>query len=203
VSLPYLHAKVFVADKTMALVTSANLTNGGLWKNYEYGIVIKGEYAVKTILDDLSAYMNLGGAVSREFLDMVEDKVAELAQSKIQIETNTATESLRRKVQKSQVELQDILLAHRVRTGQTINALFSDTILLVLRKHADGLSTEQIHVEVQLIHPDICDDSIDRVINGQHYGKRWKHYVRRAQEHLKERGSIVRINGKWRLSNAK
>ncbi|MEW5939111.1 MAG: phospholipase D-like domain-containing protein, partial [Chloroflexota bacterium] len=69
VSLPYLHAKVFIADQAMALVTSANFTNGGLWKNYEYGVVVNGQNAVKTILDDVSAYMNLGGMVSREFLD--------------------------------------------------------------------------------------------------------------------------------------
>lgn len=202
VSLPYLHAKVFVADKDMALVTSANFTNGGLWKNYEYGVIIKGEEAVKTILDDISAYMNLGGVVSREFLDLVDGRMAELAQNMTQIEASPATESLRRKVQKSQLALQDVLLANRVRKGQTINALFSDTILLILRRHVDGLTTEQIHVEVQSIHPDICDDSIDRVIQGQHYGKRWKHYVRRAQEFLREKGIIVRIDGRWSLGNA-
>ncbi|MEW6084699.1 MAG: phospholipase D-like domain-containing protein [Chloroflexota bacterium] len=202
VSLPYLHAKVFVADKTTALVTSANFTNGGLWKNYEYGVVINGEESVRTILDDISAYMNLGGAISREFLNIVEEKLAELSQSKMQIEMNIETKSLRKKVQQSQLELQDILLANRVRKGQTINALFCDTILLILRKHKDGLATEEIHTEVQLIHPDICDDAIDRVINGQHYGKRWKHYVRRAQEYLKEKRIIARIGAKWRLDNA-
>ncbi len=202
VSLPYLHAKVFVADKTMALVTSANFTNGGLWKNYEYGVVIEGEEAVKTILDDISAYMNLGGVISREFLNIVDNKLEELAQEKHQIEISNATESLRKKVQRSQLELQDVLLANRVRKGQTINSLFADTIVLILRKHVDGLTTEQIHTEIQSIHPDICDDSIDRVINGQHHGKRWKHYVRSAQEFLKEKGIVVRINGKWNLNNA-
>ena len=203
VSLPYLHAKVFVVDKSMALVTSANFTNGGLWKNYEYGVIIKGEGAVKTILDDISSYMNLGGAVSREFLEIVDDKMAELIQNKMRVETNTATESLRKKVQQSQLDLQDVLLANRVRKGQTINALFSDTILFILRKHTDGLTTEQIHTDIQSIHPDICDDSIDRVINGQHHGKKWKHYVRKAQQFLKDKGSVIRINEKWRLSNAK
>jgi len=119
----------------MALVTSANFTNGGLWKNYEYGVIIKGEGAVKTILDDISAYMDLGGVVSREFLEIVDNKMAELTQNKMQIETNIATESLRKKVQQSQLDLQDVLLANRVRKGQTINALFSDTILFILRKH--------------------------------------------------------------------
>lgn len=202
VSLPYLHAKVFVADKSTALVTSANLTNGGLWKNYEYGVVINGGNAVQVILDDIYAYMNLGGVVSREFLDIVENKIDELAQNKKGIEVNNATKSLQRKAQQSQEELQDVLLANRIRKGKTVNALFCDTILFVLQKHKDGLTTGQIHREVQLIHPDICDDSIDRVINGQHYGKKWKHYVRRAQEYLQENGKVVRVDSKWKLSNA-
>lgn len=202
VSLPYLHAKVFVADKSVALVTSANFTNGGLWKNYEYGVIIKGEEPVKTILDDISAYMDLGGEISRDFLEIVDIKVDELIKSKIQVETNSATKLLRKKVQKAQLDLQDILLANRVYKKQTINALFSDTILFILSKHKDGLTTEQIHVEVQTIHPDICDDTIDRVINGQHHGKRWKHYVRKAQQFLKDKGRVILTDRIWRLHNA-
>lgn len=202
VSLPYLHAKVFVADKSVALVTSANFTNGGLWKNYEYGVIIKGEESVKTIVDDISAYMDLGGEISRDFLEIVDNKTAELTKSRIQIENNVATESLRKQVKESQLALQDILLANRVYKKQTINALFSDTILFILSKHKDGLTTEQLHVEVQTIHPDICDDTIDRVINGQHHGKRWKHYVRKAQQFLKDKGRIILTNRIWRLHNA-
>ncbi len=36
--LPTLHAKVYVADESEAIITSANLTEGGLMLNYEYGI---------------------------------------------------------------------------------------------------------------------------------------------------------------------
>ncbi|MEK7270344.1 MAG: hypothetical protein AAB215_05290 [Planctomycetota bacterium] len=50
---------------------------------------------------------------------------------------------------------------------------------------------------IQNIHPDICDDSIDRVIDGQHFGKKWKHFVRSAQQHLKQRGEIRLQNGRW------
>lgn len=202
VSLPYLHAKVFVADKSVALVTSANFTNGGLWKNYEYGVIIKGEEAVKTIIDDISAYMDLGGEISRDFLEIVDNKTTELTKSRMQIENNVATESLRKQVKESQLALQDILLANRVYKKQTINALFSDTILFILSKHKDGLTTEQLHAEVQTIHPDICDDTIDRVINGQHHGKRWKHYVRKAQQFLKDKGKIILTNRIWRFHNA-
>ena len=36
-----LHAKIYIFDRKKALVTSANLTNNGLYNNYEYGIFIK------------------------------------------------------------------------------------------------------------------------------------------------------------------
>jgi hypothetical protein len=47
-----------------------------------------------------------------------------------------------------------------------------------------------LHGYIHDIHPDICDDTLDRVIDGQHFGKLWKHRVRTAQAHLKEKGLI-------------
>ena len=38
---PFLHAKIYLFDETDAIVTSANLTNAALYKNYEYGVRIK------------------------------------------------------------------------------------------------------------------------------------------------------------------
>src|SRR5258708_1000663 len=40
VHLPRVHAKVFVADNVAAIITSANLTRGGLSRNYEYGVEV-------------------------------------------------------------------------------------------------------------------------------------------------------------------
>jgi phosphatidylserine/phosphatidylglycerophosphate/cardiolipin synthase-like enzyme len=37
---PNLHAKIYIFDKEKALVTSSNLTNGGLSRNFEYGLLI-------------------------------------------------------------------------------------------------------------------------------------------------------------------
>jgi len=39
-SLPRLHAKVYVVDDRVALITSANATDGGLRNNWEFGVVI-------------------------------------------------------------------------------------------------------------------------------------------------------------------
>ena len=57
--LPKLHAKVYVGDFRCAIVTSANLTGGGLGRNYEYGIRISDHRSVKDIADDIRDYSDL------------------------------------------------------------------------------------------------------------------------------------------------
>lgn len=48
-----LHAKVYLFDNKKALITSANLTNNALYRNFEYGILIEDEKAiVDQIYDD-------------------------------------------------------------------------------------------------------------------------------------------------------
>jgi hypothetical protein len=54
------------------------------------------------------------------------------------------------------------------------------------------MTTEDIHMAVQQIHPDLCDDLLDRVIDGQRFGKLWKHQIRTSQQHLKNAGLIGR-----------
>jgi len=200
VSLPNLHAKVFVADIEVAFVTSANFTNGGLWTNYEYGILVSDRQVVRQIAQDMNAYMLLGGSISDSLLNQVEQKAQQLAAFREQVEADPATRELKKKVRQSQIELQNKLLINRLGQGRTINGLFTKTIVWLLERHPNGMTTPQLHQQIQFIHPDICDDSIDRVIDGQHFGKRWKHYVRRAQEYLKEKGKIRNIDGIWSLS---
>ncbi|MEW6241247.1 MAG: phospholipase D-like domain-containing protein, partial [Chloroflexota bacterium] len=38
--LPRIHAKVYIANKSSAIVTSANFTDGGETRNFEYGVKI-------------------------------------------------------------------------------------------------------------------------------------------------------------------
>jgi hypothetical protein len=49
----------------------------------------------------------------------------------------------------------------------------------------------------------MCDDSIDRVIDGVHFGKKWKHMVRNTQQFLKSRREIELREGLWRLVSAR
>ncbi|MBI1810795.1 MAG: phosphatidylserine/phosphatidylglycerophosphate/cardiolipin synthase family protein, partial [Nitrospirae bacterium] len=47
-----LHAKVFIFDKRKSVVTSGNLTSGGLLNNYEYGLLINDEELTAKIAED-------------------------------------------------------------------------------------------------------------------------------------------------------
>src|SRR5271165_889623 len=61
--LPKLHAKVYVADAKSAIITSGNLTAGGLTVNFEYGAHISDPSQVDRIRQDLMNYAELGAIV--------------------------------------------------------------------------------------------------------------------------------------------
>src|SRR6185503_9282524 len=55
-----LHAKAYIADDRRAIVTSGNLTAGGLWANYEYGVCINDSKLASEIARDVIGYAALG-----------------------------------------------------------------------------------------------------------------------------------------------
>lgn len=48
----FLHAKFYIFDDRFAIITSANLTNGGFEKNLEYGVLIEDRNLVKQTIND-------------------------------------------------------------------------------------------------------------------------------------------------------
>jgi hypothetical protein len=75
--------------------------------------------------------------------------------------------------------------------------LYAEAILYAL---AQGpLRTEQLHPKIQNLLPDLCDDEIELIINGEQFGKRWKHAVRNAQQYLKRSGQIKFDGTRWSL----
>ena len=194
--LPRLHAKVFIADESEAIVTSANLTESGLSLNYEYGVRTTDSALVCRIRDDLLAYGGLGSVVPRPEVEQLAQTASDLKDLSRRIEREARRalrEEYRRRVGEAEVELMEIRASDK-----STNGIFADTILYLLRKYGP-LSTLQLHPLIQQIHPDLCDDSIDRVIKGVHFGKKWKHYVRNAQQSLRQRGQIVRDGQCWRV----
>lgn len=53
-NLSKLHSKIYLFDDEKAIITSSNLTNGGLLNNYEYGVYLDDADLVSTISSDFS-----------------------------------------------------------------------------------------------------------------------------------------------------
>jgi len=192
--LPRLHAKVYLADTESAIVTSANLTLGGLRNNFEYGIALHERGAVKIIRSDIVSYSGLGARLSREQLGIyceIADKVRVIYRRQI----NAASHSIRREFARAMRTAEDELVRCRLERGP-MHTVFANTILYLLERFG-RLPTTRLHTLVEEIHPDLCDNAVDRIIDGKRFGKKWKHAVRSAQQHLKSHGLIRLIGGEW------
>lgn len=193
--LPSLHAKVYVADWSMAVITSGNLTDSGISGNLEYGIVSTDRTIVSEVRKDFESYSLLGAKISLEEITALLHEIRELkdlfkkAEQTIRAKARLA---FKEKLEATHVQL----LRHRAK-GKTTHAILSETILFLLAK--GPLRTIELHPSIQRLHPDICDDSVDRVIDGVHFGKKWKHYVRNAQQFLKREGRIRFDGERWHL----
>ncbi len=194
--LSNLHAKVYVVDNQIAVVTSSNLTNGGLWNNHEYGIWIEDPRIVHKISLDVRHYASLGSGVSVSELRELARISTEL-QGQRNLIQKSAREALRIEFQQQLAKTKELLRQIRAKPGDTTNAIFSRTILYLLRN--GPLSTEELHPLIQEIHPDLCDDRTYRVINGVKFGREWKHRVRSAQQSLKRTGQVDLTRGRWSL----
>lgn len=193
--LPSLHAKVYVADRKMAVVTSGNLTDGGLTGNLEYGAVFTGEAIVRQIRSDFEEYRLLG---TRVLPDEVATLVDEIRELKLLLESaqKTIRARARRAFREKLGSARLRILRYQAR-GKTTQGILCSTILYLLAQRP--LLTVELHPLIQRLQPDLCDDSIDRVIEGVHFGKKWKHHVRSAQQFLKRHGRIRYDGTRWHL----
>jgi len=193
--LPSLHAKVYVADTTEAIVTSANMTDSGLQRNLEYGVRFTEASLVRRIQADILDYANLASPILKERLGVLAAITQDLRKTRDEAQ-RSLKRSLRREFERKLGEAEEEVIRARA-AGRTCAAVFADAIRHILR-HGPA-STEQIHAGIRAIHPDFCDDTVDRIIDGEHYGKKWKHQVRSAQQYLKKYGEIQLVNRIWRL----
>ena len=81
--------------------------------------------------------------------------------------------------------------------GGACHTVFAKTIVYLLRRHGP-LSTVDIHPLIQAIHPDLCDDTVDRVIDGERFGKKWKHAGERLSRNSRDHQVELR-DGRWFL----
>ncbi len=198
--LPGLHAKAYVADDHLAIITSGNLTSSSLHRNYEYGVQLTDSSVVKQIHHDLHEYGVLGSEVSLEELELISE-VSETLRARHQDTIRSARIEVRNKFEQQLEVARESLRLVRARPGESTHAIFARTILYILRN--GPLTTQQINSLVEGTHPDLCDNSIDRVINGVHFGRKWKHMLRNAQVFLRRKGLIELYDKKWRLVESK
>jgi len=195
--LPRVHAKVFIFDLSYAVVTSANLTAGGLYRNVEFGVGLSDATTVATIHTELESFGRLGAAIDRHRLEKYCELAAEVTEQLAE-QLRAVTSAAKTKLNKALRSTEDELLRWRAAGGR-VTAVFASTIVFLLERNGP-MSTAALHPLIKEIHPDLCDDTIDRVIDGRHYGRRWKHWVRSAQQRLIRSGQVALIDGKWRLA---
>ncbi len=85
---PKLHSKIYLFDEKSAVITSGNLTNGGLLKNFEYGVFIDEKSIVLQITTDFNSLSNNEntGVIKRSDLSTVKkiiDKIPKTPTIKI------------------------------------------------------------------------------------------------------------------------
>lgn len=192
--LPRLHAKVYVGDSTMAIITSGNLTAGGLRQNYEYGIQLSEPPGVARIREDVTTYANLGAQVENDQLAQY-CEIARDVRLTYEKARRSITAHVRRRFQAVVRRAEDELVRLRL-AGGAMHTVFAQTILYLLRK-LGPLTTVQLHSRIEAVHPDLCDNTVDRIIDGKRFGKKWKHAVRTAQQQLKKRGLIDLKKDRW------
>jgi len=125
-SLERLHAKVYIVDELFAVITSANLTNGGLRSNFEYGVTIDDPETIKTIKRDVLDYAALGHIFEKEFLVKIqeESKKIEKVQEKKDVQRNDSDLKLLLAGQKKL----DAIFSIRYEDTETRHSIFTKTV---------------------------------------------------------------------------
>jgi len=127
ISVPRLHAKVYVADRRTAVITSANLTNAGLDQNMEYGVQLEGVDVVDRIAEDFMRYATLGSAVPAEVLRHLTSIARDLTADQKRLLQSARADFRRRFNARYRVVWEEFIATQVGR--RSANAVFSEAIL--------------------------------------------------------------------------
>jgi HKD family nuclease len=185
-SLDKLHAKIYIVDESLAVITSANLTYGGLKSNFEYGVLIDDTESIKTIKRDVLDYASLGHIFDKTFILKIYEESQKIESVQEKPEKERKDTELRLLIE--QQKKIDSLFARQYENKETRHSIFVKTIMFLLQKHKH-LTILELYALVKDIHPEMCDDSIE-----YHDEKRWKFEVRQALFFWRRKGA-VRGNG--------
>ena len=79
-----LHAKIYIADGQKAIITSANLTQNGMYGNLEYGVLI--ENNLSDMLEDINNLWNKAVIINNKEIDLVKSKINIFEENKDQMD---------------------------------------------------------------------------------------------------------------------
>ena len=198
-ALPYLHAKVFIADERAAIVTSGNLTRSALDRNIEYGVLLEQGALVNRVRHDMRSFARLGTEVDVETISRLAPLEAELRSAHTEL-MRGAGRSARNRFDEAMSRARPAFAAAQV-GDRSAHAVFGEAIQLILK--SGPKKTETMQQEVRALLPALCDDSECFFIKGVRYGKTWKRRFRHAQQHLKRKG-VIAYNASektWKLTN--
>ena len=186
--VPNLHAKVYLIDNRIAIVTSANLTSGGIRNNREYGIVINDSRTVARITADLSEYESHKKIFNEESLRRISVEAEKIQRRVSQAVNHIQSLKLRRLLKRELPPLPDAEIID--------NSLITIEIHQLLK--ASPLFRREICDRIQKKYPKKCLNSIKDKTGGI----TWKHRISAALEALYKNGEgeIARDSGgKYRL----
>lgn len=166
-----LHAKIYLFDKAKAIITSANLTHGGLNKNYEYGVLLDDIKAIEQINNDLDCLIKdktSSGEFSSSMVDEIKNNVKALKVANYKITTDKNDD--------------EIILVDDVVQSLNLKSWLKD-IYDIIEKLKDEFNIQDVYrfePKLQKLHP-----------NNKHI----KDKIRQTLQYLRDRG-LIKFVGK-------
>lgn len=129
-----LHAKIYLFDKSKALITSANLTPSGMNYNYEYGILIDKETnLINQIENDLMSMQEKNNQIEESSIIVARQKIIDIEKTKYIIK---------------EVDGDNILVTENFESILTNTDTWQKSILLAINKiKSDNFTLQQIYLE--------------------------------------------------------
>lgn len=186
IALPNLHAKVFIADGRMALITSGNLTFSAFNRNIEYGVLLRQSALVRKVRGDMLAFTRLGSEVGAATLAELMAIEGDILQATADLRSSAKT-SAKRKFDEVMGRSKSLFAAAQV-GNRSAHAVFGEAIQFVLERGPQ--TTKLIQQQVAQMLPALCDETDYFYIRGERYGRAWKRRFRHAQLHLKRKGVL-------------
>lgn len=180
IHVPNLHAKVFIADDGRAIVTSANLTEGGMRRNVEIGTLLENPDDVAALLTTILNIASNGRRLTTTDLETLAELSNDMPRIAVQPDR-----TLQRAFSRLLKSVSDS------RESQRLRPIFANTILKALK--SGPMLARELERRVREQHPELCDDTKYRAIAKKIV---WRHEVHWALQELKHDKRVVHMAAK-------